>query len=423
MQTITQRRYSVLISTVILLSIIVMPACVADAQQKPTIHALLVIMDGDPLNFQQYKVNARWMKDLLNTVKHKGVCELKRTVFNEENEPTADRILNWISAVSPQNNDVIFIYYSGHGARHPQTVGDGTYFDLPGEKLYRKDVVDTLKTSPAWKCRLKILITDTCAVEGEIKEPRELVSVNYSRDYKVERAYTHLFVDHEGFLHLNAASPDEFSWGDSTNGSWFTNGLVRSIHSHAEAAQEYVEWNEIFTDAKREVQTFIKANEQTVGRDLQHPWAYSFPELVTDSGKWANLNTVGMVMVPAGEFRMGSNIGYNNEKPVHSVYIDAFYMDKHEVTNAQYKAFLDANPKWQKGAIYARTYANGNYLRNWKHNAYPAGKANHPVVWVSWYAAMAYAEWAGKRLPTEAEWEKAGTRRLSWQEIPLGQSA
>ncbi|MDE0684506.1 MAG: SUMF1/EgtB/PvdO family nonheme iron enzyme, partial [Candidatus Poribacteria bacterium] len=59
----------------------------------------------------------------------------------------------------------------------------------------------------------------------------------------------------------------------------------------------------------------------------------------------------GMVLIPAGEFKMGSHAGKNNERPVHTVYLDAFYMDIYEVTNAQYKIFVDANPQWQKDNI------------------------------------------------------------------------
>ncbi len=127
----------------------------------------------------------------------------------------------------------------------------------------------------------------------------------------------------------------------------------------------------------------------------------------------------GMVLIPAGEFEMGSHTGKNNERPVHTVYLDAFYMDVYEVTNVQYKAFVDANPEWQKENI-AEEFHDGVYLRLWNGNAYPEGKADHPVVYVSWYAAMAYTQWAGKRLPTEAEWEKAARGGLIGKAYPWG---
>ena len=127
----------------------------------------------------------------------------------------------------------------------------------------------------------------------------------------------------------------------------------------------------------------------------------------------------GMVLIPAGEFEIGSDNGAANERPAHTVYLDAFYMDTHEVTNAQYKHFVDAKPEWQKANM-PEAYHDGVYLRLWNGNAYPEGKADHPVIYVSWYAAMAYAEWSGKRLPTEAEWEKAARGGHTGKAYPLG---
>ena len=126
----------------------------------------------------------------------------------------------------------------------------------------------------------------------------------------------------------------------------------------------------------------------------------------------------GMVFIRAGEFQMGSNTNAN-EKPVHTVYVDAFYIDRYEVTNKEYKMFLLANPQWQKGNI-ERRFHDGNYLKDWTRNSFPAGKDDHPVVNVSWYAAMAYAIWADKRLPTEAEWEKAARGGLVDKKHPWG---
>ena len=129
----------------------------------------------------------------------------------------------------------------------------------------------------------------------------------------------------------------------------------------------------------------------------------------------------GMVLIPAGSFLMGSEDeeAWANEQPVHTVHLDAFLMDKYEVTNAQFKAFVDANPEWQKDNIEDR-FHDGYYLWHWSGTNYPFGRADHPVVYVSWYAAMAYAEWAGKRLPTEAEWEYAARGGLAGKKYPWG---
>jgi formylglycine-generating enzyme required for sulfatase activity len=99
-----------------------------------------------------------------------------------------------------------------------------------------------------------------------------------------------------------------------------------------------------------------------------------------------------MAVVPAGEFIMGSSTGDPDEQPVHRVYMDAFLMDKYEVTVEQYAAFLQA--KWVDPPM------------DWKMMNQPSHQ-KRPVVNVDWPKADAYCKWVGKRLPTEAEWEKA----------------
>ncbi len=131
--------------------------------------------------------------------------------------------------------------------------------------------------------------------------------------------------------------------------------------------------------------------------------AYFTPEAIINA-----IDDAEMILIPEGEFLMGSlpGEGSDDELPQHRVTLDAFYIDKYPVTNAQYKKFIDENSQWRKRRVSKNLYYK-NYLRLWSENDYPRGKANHPVVYVTWYAAQAYAEWAGKRLPTEAEWEKA----------------
>ncbi len=100
-----------------------------------------------------------------------------------------------------------------------------------------------------------------------------------------------------------------------------------------------------------------------------------------------------MVFVPAGEFTMGSSLGEEDERPERRLHLKGFWMDRFEVTEAMYKRFVKETRHPEPP--------------HWTVYGYPKDEEDHPVVFVSLKDAQAYCEWAGKRLPTEEEWEKA----------------
>lgn len=132
-----------------------------------------------------------------------------------------------------------------------------------------------------------------------------------------------------------------------------------------------------------------------------------------------------MVEIPAGNFRMGSTNWGPFESPVHEMYIESFWMDKTPVTNLQFGIFVKATGYKTDAEIAgrARGYEGGSFKiipgLNWK-SFYATDRADHPVILVSWNDAKAYADWAGKRLPTEAEWEKAARGGLVDKLYPWG---
>ena len=108
----------------------------------------------------------------------------------------------------------------------------------------------------------------------------------------------------------------------------------------------------------------------------------------------------GMVRVPAGSFRMGSTSGDDDEKPVHEVFVSGFSIDRTEVTVGAYRQCVDAGRCLSSGLT---DVVRQPESCNWGQS----GREDHPINCVTWSEAKAYCSWAGKRLPTEAEWEKA----------------
>ena len=135
-------------------------------------------------------------------------------------------------------------------------------------------------------------------------------------------------------------------------------------------------------------------------------------------------NGSDMARIPPGTFLMGSNEGPDDERPQHRVDVAEFFIDINQVTNARFAEFLGAKgSKAPDGQVWYDVDDNDARIhrRDGQWAADP-GHESHPVVEASWYGALAYCNWLGKRLPTEAEWEKAA-RGTDGRKYPWGNDA
>lgn len=151
----------------------------------------------------------------------------------------------------------------------------------------------------------------------------------------------------------------------------------------------------------------------------------------------------GTVAVSGGTFLMGTNatdipslklrykVGFpgvfENEMPLHKITVSAFRIDQYEVTYARFAEFLNSVPEWHKDDLDDREH-NGMYLTDWEDGQYPDGKAQQPIVFITWAAAQSFCRWSDGRLPTEAEWEfvarNGDDREFPWgDELPSPERA
>jgi len=150
-------------------------------------------------------------------------------------------------------------------------------------------------------------------------------------------------------------------------------------------------------------QPLFKANKSSVASTNLLPPGMSVPMYYPKSRLGDAPNE--MIVIPAGDFIRGTNDRLADEGPEHVVHLDEYFIDKFEVTNLQYKRYIDD--------------VGRRAPEHFDERQVPEGKADHPVTFVSWKNAQTYCQWAGKRLPTDQEWEKAA-RGLDARTFPWG---
>ena len=171
------------------------------------------------------------------------LTSLRSSSENKQESPSLTRIQKWFQKLDTNWHDIIFVYYTGLGQADPQS--RQLYFNLNGRKVYRKEIVKSIEES---KARLKILITDTDSSGPSVTDATSISKFDIpGSSLSRTDTFRHLFLEHQGFLNLTAATEGEFALGDSRMGSYFTNVLVKIISDFRDLnGDNFASWEEVF---------------------------------------------------------------------------------------------------------------------------------------------------------------------------------
>lgn len=246
-------------------------------EKKQTIYALLVIADADPSIGRAVEVDRQRMEGMLKVAG--SICDVKiEQLLSSRGELKSEPILKWLKNANPDSNDTLLVYYSGHGGMNKNRE---TFFYLQDGYFFRSKLVSAMET--AKKCRLKMLITDCCSDGPETEVPAVRPPIS-------KKALQDLFLLHEGFLHITAASEGEYSWCSPKYGGWFTRAMVDSFDDSSDLNMDgFVGWDEVLkltieAVQKKFQQSFMyfsaaqKKDMENRGIKSQTPKSYSMPK-------------------------------------------------------------------------------------------------------------------------------------------------
>ena len=196
MKMVRWLQVSLFVTLLVSLSVFFTPAANA-----VTIHTLLVIDGGNPRNFDQHEAAKDSMRLLLRQIKRTLRCPVQISELNTADSgssyASSDNILKWVTEVRVDRDDVVWVYFSGHGGVHSGT--DDFYLSLQGEDLDRNRLAAKIERLP---CRLKILTTDACSYSGD-----PVVAPSYPG----LKAFRQLFYEHKGFFNVVGAAKNELA--------------------------------------------------------------------------------------------------------------------------------------------------------------------------------------------------------------------
>ena len=290
---------------ILIVGFITVSAATASAQD---IHVLIASDDVDPMMGEQYEADKQKIVRLMenNVVSMLEKERLGTTIsidelLSSDDELTADNILGWLRRVNPGPDDVVFVYFSGHGGADIEGAKERflRVQNVQGGNLYRKELV---KIMEGLNCRLKILITETGSSGPQGTKPRRstntrrFVGVSTHTPLTQTDVLRQLFFEHKGFLNLTATRLGHFAIGNINDGGWFTEALIKGMlppdlsEVDRNPQDGFVSWEEVFELTKEYLNKHYKANESNfspLSRESlqQRNQTTQIPEVLSDFPK------------------------------------------------------------------------------------------------------------------------------------------